>query len=159
MGGAPRRGQVGGRDQGLHLGQQRALALDGDGDAGSRHRLIAAGQEKSAGIGQALDSPVGQVEAADLALALAVASAAGDLALPTDVVAVGEVGLAGEVRRVTGVARRLVEAARLGFGRAMVPRDCGPYPDGMYIVEVSDLPGALAMLKSGVRAGPQSTHR
>ena len=97
--------------------------------------------------------------AADLALALAVASAAGDLALPTDVVAVGELGLAGEVRRVTGVARRLVEAARLGFGRAMVPRDCGPYPDGMYIVEVSDLPGALAMLKSGVRAGPQSTHR
>jgi DNA repair protein RadA/Sms len=37
------------------------------------------------------------------------------------VVAVGEVGLAGEVRRVPGVARRIAEAQRLGFRRAIVP--------------------------------------
>jgi DNA repair protein RadA/Sms len=37
------------------------------------------------------------------------------------VVAVGEVGLAGEVRRVPGVARRIAEARRLGFRRAIVP--------------------------------------
>ena len=92
--------------------------------------------------------------AADLALALAVASAARDRALPTDVVALGEVGLAGEIRHVTGVQRHLAEAARLGFRRALVPRDPGPCPEGMYIVEVNDMHGALAMLESGVRAGP-----
>ena len=93
--------------------------------------------------------------AADLALALAVASAAADRALPADVVAVGEVGLAGEIRRVTGVQRRLAEAARLGFRRALVPRDPGQCPAGMYVVEVNDMRGALAMLDSGVRAGPR----
>ena len=59
--------------------------------------------------------------AADLAVALAVAGATGDLALPQGAVAFGEVGLAGEVRPVPGVERRLAEAARLGFTLAMVP--------------------------------------
>ena len=59
--------------------------------------------------------------AADLALALAVASAAKGLALPSDLVAIGEVGLAGEIRKVSGVDRRLQEAFRLGFKRALVP--------------------------------------
>ena len=47
---------------------------------------------------------------ADLAVALALASAASDTPLPKNLVAIGEVGLAGEVRRVTGVQRRLAEA-------------------------------------------------
>ena len=59
--------------------------------------------------------------AADLALALALASAARGTANRAKLVAVGEVGLAGEVRRVTGVRRRLQEAARLGFTEAIVP--------------------------------------
>ena len=59
--------------------------------------------------------------AADLAVALAVASAARDVPLPTDLIAVGEVGLAGEVRPVSSAPRRLAEAARLGFRRALVP--------------------------------------
>jgi DNA repair protein RadA/Sms len=59
--------------------------------------------------------------AVDLAIALAVASAAADLNVADPVVAVGEVGLAGEVRRVPGVARRIAEAQRLGFRRAIVP--------------------------------------
>ena len=59
--------------------------------------------------------------AEDLALALAVASAAKGLALPADLVAIGEVGLAGEIRKVSGVQRRLQEAVRLGFKRALVP--------------------------------------
>ena len=63
--------------------------------------------------------------AADLAVALAVASARRDVALPPDLVVLGEVGLAGEVRRVTGVDRRLAEAARLGFTTALVPPDSG----------------------------------
>jgi DNA repair protein RadA/Sms len=59
--------------------------------------------------------------AVDLAVALALASAAADLSVAGPVVAVGEVGLAGEVRRVPGVARRVAEAQRLGFRRAIVP--------------------------------------
>jgi DNA repair protein RadA/Sms len=59
--------------------------------------------------------------AIDLAIALALASAAADLSVAGSVMAVGEVGLAGEVRRVPGVARRLAEAQRLGFRRAIVP--------------------------------------
>ena len=59
--------------------------------------------------------------AADLAVALAVASAVVDAAAAAGLVAIGEVGLAGEIRPVTGVGRRLAEAARLGFRQALVP--------------------------------------
>jgi len=58
--------------------------------------------------------------AADLAIALALFSAARDIAIDPGVVAVGEVGLAGEVRRVPGMQRRLAEAARLCFSHAVV---------------------------------------
>jgi DNA repair protein RadA/Sms len=57
----------------------------------------------------------------DLALALAVASSLARINVPGDVVAIGEVGLAGEIRRVAGLQRRLAEAARMGFRRAIVP--------------------------------------
>ena len=59
--------------------------------------------------------------AADLAIALAVASARRDVPLPAGLVALGELGLTGEVRRITGLQRRLAEAARLGFRSALVP--------------------------------------
>ena len=85
--------------------------------------------------------------AADLAIALAVASATVDAALPADVVAIGEVGLAGEVRRVPGVARRLAEAARLGFTRALVPPDSGPLPAEIRPLVVPDLGAALQELE------------
>jgi DNA repair protein RadA/Sms len=58
---------------------------------------------------------------ADLALALALASAHQGVPVPPDVVACGEVGLGGELRQVHQTARRLAEAARLGFARAIVP--------------------------------------
>jgi DNA repair protein RadA/Sms len=77
--------------------------------------------------------------AADLALALAITSARRDVALPSDVVVLGELGLAGEVRRVAGVERRLAEAARLGFTHALVPPDSGRAPDGMRLTEVRDV--------------------
>ena len=85
--------------------------------------------------------------AADLALALAVASAAKALALPADLVAIGEVGLAGEIRKVSGVSRRLAEAHRLGFKRALVPAGSDVKIDGMEIVEVSRLDQALQRVK------------
>ncbi|WP_461110624.1 DNA repair protein RadA [Streptomyces calidiresistens] len=89
--------------------------------------------------------------AADLAVALSLASAASDTPLPQNLVAVGEVGLAGEVRRVTGVQRRLAEAARLGFTRALVPVDPGEVPPGMRVVEVSDIGEALRVLPARPR--------
>ncbi|HEY3293019.1 MAG TPA: DNA repair protein RadA [Candidatus Nanopelagicaceae bacterium] len=85
--------------------------------------------------------------AADLALALAVASAARGLALPGDLVAIGEVGLAGEIRKVSGVERRLSEAYRLGFKRALVPQGSETKIAGMEIVEVSRLDQALQRVK------------
>ena len=92
--------------------------------------------------------------ASDLAVALAVASAARDAPLPTGLIAFGEVGLAGEVRPVSAVRRRLLEAARLGFSAALVPPGgtSGPGPGGggdpttagLTVIEVDDLAGALA---------------
>jgi DNA repair protein RadA/Sms len=82
--------------------------------------------------------------ASDLAVALAVASAAADRPLPAGLVAVGEVGLAGEVRAVDGVDRRLAEAARLGFTQAFVPVGSTHTPTGMAITEVADLRQAIA---------------
>ena len=64
----------------------------------------------------------------DLALAVAISSAVNNLNVPADVVVIGEVGLAGEVRRVTGIQRRLAEAQRLGFRRAIVPPGTGRLP-------------------------------
>ena len=69
----------------------------------------------------------------DLAIALAMASAAANVSISGSVVAIGEVGLAGEVRRVPGVARRLAEAERMGFRRAIIPAGSAglPGPNGM----------------------------
>ncbi len=89
--------------------------------------------------------------AADLAVALAMTTGTVDSPLPATVVAFGEVGLAGEVRPVTGLGRRLSEAARLGFRTALVPRvadgeEAPKVPGGMRIVEVADIADALATL-------------
>ncbi len=88
--------------------------------------------------------------AADLAVALAVASAALDVPVATGTIALGEVGLAGEVRRVTGLGRRLAEAERLGFTHALVPPDPGPLPAGIRAVPVATLGEALNRLRTGV---------
>jgi DNA repair protein RadA/Sms len=92
--------------------------------------------------------------AIDLALALAVASAKQDQPLPAGLVAIGEVGLAGEIRSVTGVATRLAEAARLGFTTAVVPTDPGVVPAGMRVIEVRDLVGALRAAWPGATVIP-----
>lgn len=81
--------------------------------------------------------------AGDLAMALSVASAALDSPIRTDVIAVGEVGLSGDVRPIGGVARRLQEAARLGYTHAFVPPGAGDSPPGMRVSEVGDLATAI----------------
>lgn len=84
--------------------------------------------------------------AADLALTLAVASAHQDRPIPSGLVVIGEVGLAGEVRRVPNVGRRLAEAARLGFKKALIPPDSGKLPSDVKAVVVPDLGAALGEL-------------
>ncbi len=81
--------------------------------------------------------------AADLGVALALASALVGRALPPDLVVCGEVGLGGELRQVSQCDRRLAEAARLGFRRALLPR-LGPEPPaGMVAVRVGTLAEAV----------------
>ena len=65
---------------------------------------------------------------ADLAVVLAVLSSLRDRPLPVDLVAFGEIGLAGEIRPVPGGPERLREAAKHGFKRAIVPRGNAPKP-------------------------------
>jgi DNA repair protein RadA/Sms len=88
--------------------------------------------------------------ASDLAVSLAVASAARDQPLPGDLVALGEVGLAGEIRPVGGVLARLQEAARLGFRRALVPEGTELDVAGMRLLPVADLGGALLVLNDSI---------
>jgi DNA repair protein RadA/Sms len=95
--------------------------------------------------------------ASDLAIALAMASSVSDRALPPGTVAMGEVGLAGEIRAVTGLPRRLAEAARLGFRQAVVPAGSlgsDLSPAGMEVIEVGDIRQAVN-LGILVRAGHQ----
>ena len=86
--------------------------------------------------------------AADLAIALAVASAKTDRALSGDLCAVGELSLSGEVRPVGGLPRRLAEAARLGFRTALVPSgaDVGRVKD-LRIVTVANVGEAIAAIR------------
>jgi DNA repair protein RadA/Sms len=104
--------------------------------------------------GLSVDEP-----ALDLPLALAVASSSRDRPIAADTLAIGEVSLLGEVRPVPGLGRRLREAARLGFRRALVPADSdarqrpvtrsgpGPVPEGipsgMELVPVATLREAI----------------
>ncbi|GIJ66510.1 DNA repair protein RadA [Virgisporangium ochraceum] len=103
--------------------------------------------------------------AADLAVALAVASVYHEVSLAPDMVVIGEVGLTGEIRRVGAVPKRLAEAARLGFRSALVPPGCGPaasgqVPAGMRVHEVADMMSALrASAQAGVAAADGATDR
>jgi DNA repair protein RadA/Sms len=82
--------------------------------------------------------------ASDLGVALAVVSAHRNRAIPSDLVAFGEIGLGGEVRFVAQVERRLKEAHKLGFRRGLVPSggDKIRVP-GMEVTQVRNLEEAL----------------
>ncbi|MCZ7528144.1 MAG: DNA repair protein RadA [Acidimicrobiia bacterium] len=82
---------------------------------------------------------------ADLAVALAVTGARLDATLPAGTVALGEVGLGGEVRRVPRADRRLAEAARLGFNRAVGPVSL-PDVEGLSVLRVGTVRDAVAAL-------------
>ncbi|CAN5782873.1 DNA repair protein RadA [soil metagenome] len=90
--------------------------------------------------------------AIDLPLAVALASALRDRPLVSGTVLCGEIGLTGELRPIHGLERRLREAARLGFVRAIVPRAAGraagggdePPPPGIEMIRVATLRDAVA---------------
>jgi len=127
----------------------------------SRVAMILAVLEKRAGVpvrqADCYASTVGGVKltepASDLAVALAMASSVFERALPHGALAMGEVGLAGEIRAVTGIPRRLAEAARLGFRGAVVPAgslESGPAPEGMQVIEVTDIHRAVSLMTQQV---------
>jgi len=79
-------------------------------------------------------------QAADLAVCMAIASAAAGRQIDEDIVVFGEVGLGGEIRSVVGVEKRIAEAKKLGFKRAIAPRSAHKTA---FITPVSDLRTAL----------------
>ncbi len=85
--------------------------------------------------------------AADLAVAVAIASSVRDRPVAADLAVIGEVGLSGEVRTVGQTAARLKEAARLGFSRCLLPktarRGSEPLPDGIEAIRVRSVAEAI----------------
>ena len=84
--------------------------------------------------------------AADLAIAVAVASSQRDLPVKADCVLIGEIGLSGELRWVGQMNIRLREAAKMGFKSAIIPRRLRrnePLPEGIQVIEVRSLREAL----------------
>jgi len=79
-------------------------------------------------------------QAADLAVCMAIASAAAGRQIDEDIVVFGEVGLGGEIRSVVGVEKRIAEAKKLGFKRAIAPKSAHKTA---FITPVSDLRTAL----------------
>ena len=93
--------------------------------------------------------------ASDLAAAVALTSASRGVPAPRGVVAMGEIGLSGELRRVRDLPLRLTEAARLGFQLAVVPSEPGRPAarspeswtiEGMRVLDVPDVRSALRLL-------------
>ena len=99
--------------------------------------------------------------AADLAIALAIASSIKNVPVPADLAVVGEVGLSGELRSVSQLPRRMNEAAKLGFTRLLVPhnrRAPVTAPEGVEVIGVRTLQQALDVALGGAEGRkPQPT--
>ena len=121
----------------------------------NRLHLLAAVLQKRASIGLGsqdlfvnvtggirLDEP-----AIDLAIALAIVSSVKERPIDLHTIAIGEIGLSGEIRTVSQLERRLSEAHRMGYKRAIVPaalgRRTGEMPTGIEITRVSDVRQAI----------------
>ena len=80
----------------------------------------------------------------DVGTCLATVSALTDVPLPADLASVGEVGLGGELRQVAQIPRRLAEAHRLGFRRAIVPANAPGVDVGIELLRAGTIDEALA---------------
>ena len=120
----------------------------------NRTMLLLAVLEKRAGMlahsCDAYVNVVGGLEleepAADLATVVALASSFRDKSVPGDLVAVGEVGLTGELRSVNNLNQRLSEIRRLGFTKCLVPARCGKVvaPEGLDLIKVKNIREAIS---------------
>ncbi|HSP19504.1 MAG TPA: DNA repair protein RadA [Myxococcaceae bacterium] len=134
-------------------GTARRTAIGVDGN---RVALLAAVLEKKEDVqltgcdtfvnvagGMTLSEP-----ASDLAVCAALVSSLRNLAVPQDVLVLGEVGLAGEVRAVAQIEPRLVEAGKMGFGRAVLPKGSARRVEsrGVKLFPVETLGEALEVL-------------
>ena len=125
-----------------------------DGFEFNRAVLMLAVMEKRAGMkmslfdayinvigGLRLDEP-----GADLPIVLALASSYRDQCIPDDMVAIGEVGMTGEIRSVSHMNQRLAEIARLGFKKCMIPRSSSEkldIPEGLTVYRVRNIREAI----------------
>ena len=125
-----------------------------DGFDFNRAVLMLAVMEKRAGMkmsmfdayvnvigGLRLDEP-----GADLPVVLALASSYRDQCIPDDLVAVGEVGMTGEIRAVSHMNQRLAEISRLGFKKCMIPRGGSEkldIPEGLTVYRVKNIREAI----------------
>jgi DNA repair protein RadA/Sms len=139
----------------------------------ARAAMITAVLEKHArlsiGVNDVYLSTVGGMRltdsSSDLAVAIALASAQTGLPLPNTVVMIGEVGLAGDLRRVGGMDRRLAEAERQGFTTALIPAGDDPrreiVPPGIRALRAPTIVAALEHMvdiadhSSGRSGGPE----
>ena len=83
---------------------------------------------------------------ADLPVVLALASSYRDTPVPDDLVAIGEVGLTGEIRGVSSIGQRLAEVARLGFNKCIIPKSGTEkleIPEGLTVYRVRNLREAI----------------
>ncbi|HZT64953.1 MAG TPA: DNA repair protein RadA [Acidimicrobiales bacterium] len=144
----------------LQMPRRSAQGLDG-----GRLSLMIAVLQRRAGLAlgtyDVYASVVGGVRvtepAADLALVLSLASVVRDQVVHPDLVVFGEVGLGGEVRQVVHTPRRLAEAFRLGFRRAIVAGSSADGPEGMSVYRVASVGQAIetmGRLRPGLRALP-----
>lgn len=125
-----------------------------DGFDFNRAALLLAVAEKRAGLrlnvfdayinvigGLRLDEP-----GADLPVILAVASSYRDAVIADDLVAIGEVGLTGEIRSVSNMNQRLAEVSRLGFKKCIIPRNGSEkleIPAGLTVYKVKNIREAI----------------
>ncbi len=134
-------------------GTARRTAIGVDGN---RVALLAAVLEKKEDVqltgcdtfvnvagGMTLSEP-----ASDLAVCAALVSSLRNVAMPQDVLVLGEVGLAGEVRAVAQIEPRLAEAGKMGFGRAVLPKGSARRVEsrGVKLLPVETLGEALEVL-------------
>lgn len=94
--------------------------------------------------------------ATDLATALAIVSSVKDVPLPNNLVAIGEIGLAGDIRRVTGLDKRLSEAARLGFTDAIIPTGTKVSVSGITTHPVANISEAIQAIGKVAREFPNA---
>jgi DNA repair protein RadA/Sms len=124
----------------------------------NRLLLIAAVLTRRAGVGlynqDVIVNVTGGIKisepAADLGVALAIASSFRDARSIPGTVAVGEIGLSGELRAVPQVERRISEAARMGFTRCIVPSSVKKLPHGINGMEIIRAENISAALRFGL---------